>query len=129
MQEIPREHADQDLNQRHRNAGPNRHETGGERQTHPNRRDKPNILNDSVRATEADPKIIEHNKTPVRTLLRQQESLALKPVRRFSLFWERQTPLPPAEGIDVLTFLAGAEIDPRSLKTNLRASALIGIIS
>jgi Kef-type K+ transport system membrane component KefB len=32
-------------------------------------------------------------------------------------------------GSGVLTFLAGAEIDPRSLKTNLRASALIGVIS
>src|SRR5438874_7607964 len=32
-------------------------------------------------------------------------------------------------GSGVLTFLAGTEIDPRSLKTNLRASALIGIIS
>src|SRR5438128_9778623 len=32
-------------------------------------------------------------------------------------------------GSGVLTFLAGAEIDPRSLKANLRASALIGIIS
>jgi Kef-type K+ transport systems, membrane components len=29
----------------------------------------------------------------------------------------------------VLTFLAGAEIDPRSLKANLRASGLIGILS
>src|SRR6266496_445821 len=32
-------------------------------------------------------------------------------------------------GSGVLTFLAGAEIDPRLLKANLRASALIGIIS
>jgi Kef-type K+ transport system membrane component KefB len=32
-------------------------------------------------------------------------------------------------GSAVLTFLAGAEIDPRSLKANLRASALIGVIS
>ena len=32
-------------------------------------------------------------------------------------------------GSGVLTFLAGAEIDPRSLKTNLRASALIGVLS
>jgi Kef-type K+ transport system membrane component KefB len=32
-------------------------------------------------------------------------------------------------GSGVLTFLAGAEIDPRSLKANLRASALIGVIS
>src|SRR6202795_2462506 len=32
-------------------------------------------------------------------------------------------------GSGVLTFLAGAEIDPRSLKSNLRASALIGVIS
>src|SRR6266571_4972814 len=32
-------------------------------------------------------------------------------------------------GRGVLTFLAGAEIDPRSLKTNLRASGLIGILS
>ena len=32
-------------------------------------------------------------------------------------------------GSGVLTFLAGAEIDPRSLKENLRASALIGFIS
>src|ERR1017187_8097666 len=32
-------------------------------------------------------------------------------------------------GSGVLTFLAGAEIDPRSLKENLRASALIGVIS
>jgi Kef-type K+ transport system membrane component KefB len=32
-------------------------------------------------------------------------------------------------GSGVLTFLAGAEIDPRSLKTNLRASGLIGILS
>jgi len=32
-------------------------------------------------------------------------------------------------GSGVVTFLAGAEIDPRSLKTNLRASALIGILS
>src|SRR6266704_700115 len=32
-------------------------------------------------------------------------------------------------GSGVLTFLAGAEIDPRSLKTNLRASALLGILS
>jgi len=32
-------------------------------------------------------------------------------------------------GSGVLTFLAGAEIDPRSLKTNLRAGALIGILS
>ena len=30
-------------------------------------------------------------------------------------------------GSGVLTFLAGAEIDPRSLKANLRASALIGM--
>jgi hypothetical protein len=36
-------------------------------------------------------------------LLRQQESLALKPVRRFSLFRERQTPLPLAEVIDMST--------------------------
>src|SRR2546430_6647155 len=32
-------------------------------------------------------------------------------------------------GRAVLTFLAGAEIDPRSLKANLRASGLIGILS
>ena len=32
-------------------------------------------------------------------------------------------------GSGVLTFLAGTEIDPRSLKANLRASALIGVIS
>src|SRR5713101_2850921 len=32
-------------------------------------------------------------------------------------------------GSGVLTFLAGAEIDPRSLKANLRASGLIGIFS
>src|ERR1700732_3416851 len=32
-------------------------------------------------------------------------------------------------GSGVLTFLAGAEIDPRSLKANLRVSGLIGIIS
>src|SRR5438477_12026100 len=32
-------------------------------------------------------------------------------------------------GSGVLTFLAGAEIDPRSLKTNLRASLLIGLLS
>ena len=32
-------------------------------------------------------------------------------------------------GSGVLTFLAGAEIDPRSLKQNFRASALIGFIS
>lgn len=32
-------------------------------------------------------------------------------------------------GSGVLTFLAGAEIDPRSLKENLRASALIGFVS
>src|SRR6185503_3701741 len=32
-------------------------------------------------------------------------------------------------GSGVLTFLAGAEIDPRSLKANLRASLLIGVIS
>lgn len=32
-------------------------------------------------------------------------------------------------GSGVLTFLAGAEIDPHSLKANFRASALIGIIS
>src|SRR5436190_19101648 len=32
-------------------------------------------------------------------------------------------------GSGVLTFLAGAEIDPRSLRENLRASALIGFIS
>jgi Kef-type K+ transport system membrane component KefB len=32
-------------------------------------------------------------------------------------------------GSGVLTFLAGAEIDPRSLKANLRASMLIGVLS
>src|SRR5260370_35035544 len=32
-------------------------------------------------------------------------------------------------GSGVLTFLAGAEIDPRSLKTNLRASGLVGVTS
>jgi Kef-type K+ transport system membrane component KefB len=32
-------------------------------------------------------------------------------------------------GSGVLTFLAGAEIDPQSLRANLRASLLIGIIS
>jgi len=32
-------------------------------------------------------------------------------------------------GGGVLTFLAGAEIDPRSLKANLRASLLIGVLS
>src|SRR6266480_1247171 len=32
-------------------------------------------------------------------------------------------------GSGVLTFLAGAEIDPRSLKSNLRASGLIGVLS
>src|SRR6266478_850749 len=32
-------------------------------------------------------------------------------------------------GSGVLTFLAGAEIDPRSLKANLRASVLIGVLS
>src|SRR5246127_5183011 len=32
-------------------------------------------------------------------------------------------------GSGVLTFLAGAEIDPRSLKANLRASLLIGLLS
>ncbi len=32
-------------------------------------------------------------------------------------------------GSGVLTFLAGAEIDPRSLRTNLRASLLIGVLS
>jgi len=32
-------------------------------------------------------------------------------------------------GSAVLTFLAGAEIDPRSLRANLRASGLIGILS
>ena len=32
-------------------------------------------------------------------------------------------------GSGVLTFLAGAEIDPRSLRTNLRVSGLIGLFS
>jgi Kef-type K+ transport system membrane component KefB len=32
-------------------------------------------------------------------------------------------------GSGILTFLAGAEIDPQSLKANIRASALIGILS
>jgi Kef-type K+ transport system membrane component KefB len=32
-------------------------------------------------------------------------------------------------GSGVLTFLAGAEIDPRSLKANLRASLLVGVLS
>jgi len=32
-------------------------------------------------------------------------------------------------GSGVLTFLAGAEIDPRSLKANLRVSGLIGVLS
>src|SRR2546429_9219116 len=32
-------------------------------------------------------------------------------------------------GSGVLTFIAGAEIDPRSLRANLRASGLIGILS
>src|SRR5436190_7579982 len=32
-------------------------------------------------------------------------------------------------GSGVLTFLAGTEIDPRSLKANLRASGLIGVLS
>src|SRR5947199_1826950 len=32
-------------------------------------------------------------------------------------------------GSGVLTFLAGAEIDPRSLKANLRASGFIGVLS
>src|SRR5438128_4844625 len=32
-------------------------------------------------------------------------------------------------GSGVLTFLAGAEIDPRSLKANLRASGLVGLLS
>src|SRR5436309_8718871 len=32
-------------------------------------------------------------------------------------------------GSSVLTFLAGAEIDPRSLKANLRASGFIGVLS
>src|SRR5207302_7198398 len=32
-------------------------------------------------------------------------------------------------GSGVLTFLAGAEIDPRSLRTNLRVSLLIGVLS
>ena len=32
-------------------------------------------------------------------------------------------------GSGVLTFLAGAEIDPRSLKANFRASGLIGLSS
>jgi Kef-type K+ transport system membrane component KefB len=32
-------------------------------------------------------------------------------------------------GSGVLTFLAGAEIDPKSLRANLRASALIGVVS
>src|SRR5215467_9928509 len=32
-------------------------------------------------------------------------------------------------GSGVLTFLAGAEIDPQSLKTNWRASLLIGVVS
>src|SRR5437588_3894491 len=32
-------------------------------------------------------------------------------------------------GSGVLTFLAGAEIDPRSLKVNLRSSGLIGVLS
>src|SRR5947199_8963654 len=32
-------------------------------------------------------------------------------------------------GSGVLTFLAGAEIDPRSLKANLRVSLLIGVLS
>src|SRR6266403_132063 len=34
----------------------------------------------------------------------------------------------PLLGSGVLTFLAGAEIDPRSLKANLRASVLIGFV-
>src|SRR5207244_10857041 len=32
-------------------------------------------------------------------------------------------------GSGVLTFLAGAELDPQSLKTNWRASLLIGVLS
>jgi Kef-type K+ transport system membrane component KefB len=32
-------------------------------------------------------------------------------------------------GSGILTFLAGAEIDPKSLRTNLKASALIGVVS
>jgi Kef-type K+ transport system membrane component KefB len=32
-------------------------------------------------------------------------------------------------GSGILTFLAGAEIDPKSLRTNLKASALIGTVS
>ena len=37
--------------------------------------------------------------------------------------------LPPMLGASVLTFLAGAEIDPHSLKANWRASMLIGVLS
>src|SRR5207245_5255283 len=85
MQEIPGKNADENFNQRDRYSRPDRDQTRRQRQSHPNRGDKPDVLKNSAR-TETDPNRIEHNKTPVRALLRQQESLALKPVRRLSHF-------------------------------------------
>ena len=60
--------------------------------------------------TQPNPDVTEHNKTSCRTSLRQQESLALKPIRRFSS-QGRQTPLPECQlrqtvAIDKLKFQA-----------------------
>src|SRR5947199_23577 len=62
------------------NSGPDRRQASNERERHPNCGDEPDVLKNNVRRTEAEPNVIKHNKTPACALLREQESLALKPV-------------------------------------------------
>src|SRR5437867_9026782 len=65
MQKIPRKNAEKNFNQRDRYPRPNRNKTRDQREPHPNRCDKPDVLEDSVPITQANPNVIEHNKTPV----------------------------------------------------------------
>src|SRR5207249_3177050 len=80
VKKVPGNNANKNFDQGNGNSGPDRHQAGNERERHPDCGDEPNVLKNNVRRTEAEPNVIKHNKTPACALLREQESLALKPV-------------------------------------------------
>ena len=88
VEEIACDYADENFDERNRDAHSDRDQTRDQRERHPNRCNEPNILKNDARSIETDPNMIEHNKTPACAPLRQQESSALKPISAVLRFSE-----------------------------------------
>src|SRR5438270_10675910 len=73
-------HDNEKFHRRPRDASPDRNQTRDQREGHPGCSDKPDVLKNEIRRAETEPNVIKHKKTPACALLREQESLALRPV-------------------------------------------------